>query len=254
MRRHHRSLGAPYALNALPPKEQRRVERHLAGCDNCRGRVAALTADTTRLGEAVAAVPPPELRSRVLTAVRTMEQERPEPAAPARKPGPAAGPASAGRPAWGLRLAVAGAALALVAAALLGVQLTRVTGDLDAERTRAQAVEQVLGAPDATAATTTGDGGEVLGAVVSRDLGQAVVTVSGFPAPGPGRDYQLWAMADRPDGAVRSAGLLPDDADRSVLTRALGPQVKYFAVTSEPAGGSRQPTTKPVAQLPLPAS
>ncbi|WP_419993697.1 anti-sigma factor domain-containing protein [Streptomyces boninensis] len=254
LRRHHRSLGAPYALNALPPREHRRVERHIAWCGDCRERVEALAMDSARLGLAVAAVPPPALRDRVLTAVRTMEQERPEPGVPQRKPGPAAGPASAGRPNWGLRLAVAGAALALVAAALLGVQLTRVTGDLDTERTRAEGVERVLAAPDAAASTARDDDGRVLGAVVSRGLGRAVVSVSGFPDAEPGRDYQLWAMDDRSGNSVRSAGLLPDGTDGPAVDHAIGPQVRYLSVTSEPDGGSPRPTTKPLVQLALPTS
>ncbi|MET7700379.1 zf-HC2 domain-containing protein, partial [Streptomyces sp. NPDC005485] len=71
------SLAAPYALDALEPAERRRFERHLRRCTRCAAEVRALAEDAVRLAWSTAAPPPPALRDRVLTAVRTIPQEAP---------------------------------------------------------------------------------------------------------------------------------------------------------------------------------
>ncbi|MEV6103526.1 anti-sigma factor [Streptomyces sp. NPDC051940] len=239
------ALAAPYALSALSPREERKFERHLGRCPACTAEVRALRQDTVRLARAVALPAPDAMRARVLAAIRTTEQEAP--ARPVTAPrGPSVRPAPVPRPAWGVRLAAAGAACALAVAAVFGVLWTRAAQDLDDERAQAAAVRQVLAAPDAVALSSREDGGG-LNAVVSEDLGRAVVTLTGLPEPGAGRTYQLWAMDQQP-GPIRPAGLL-DLADPSVAS--LGASVRTLAVTEEPAGGSKQPTSAPLVQLAL---
>ncbi|WP_190140794.1 RskA family anti-sigma factor, partial [Streptomyces longispororuber] len=83
------SLAVPYALDALGPAEARRFERHLAGCARCAEEVRALAADLVRLARAATVPAPPDLRRRILAAVRTTAQEPPVPRAapePPRRP------------------------------------------------------------------------------------------------------------------------------------------------------------------------
>ena len=61
-----------YVLHALPDDEYERFEAHLATCEECRREVAELqvAADTLPLA-AVQVSPPPELRDRIMTIVRS---------------------------------------------------------------------------------------------------------------------------------------------------------------------------------------
>ncbi len=233
------SLAGPYALDALDGRELRRFERHLARCADCQDQVRALQADTLRLARATSATAPAGMRDRVLTAVRAMEQDAsPQPPAPAHA-----------RPRFTLRLApvaAAAAAFALIAAALLGIQLSRVQDRLDDEQAQARAIAQVLAAPDSR---TTGErfpGGSTVSVVSSPELGRAVVTVTGLQDPPSGKDHQLWLMGA---GKPRSLGLL--DGDKPLVAGDLDSRATELAVTTEPDGGSPGPTTKPLIQLAL---
>ncbi|MYW69673.1 anti-sigma factor [Streptomyces sp. SID8379] len=231
------SLAVPYALDALAPRELARFERHLARCDRCAAEVRAHTVDTLRLARATAVPAPPGLRDRVLTAIRTLEQE---PSAPVRDPRTA----PARRPLL-VPLAAGAAVLALVAAVLLGVELTRTQDRLEARQAEVREIAHVLAAPDA--ATARDDGMSV---VASAAQGSAVITVTDLDAPPRGHDHQLWVMSD--EDAPRSLGVLPDQgSDTPMLATGLTPDASSLAVTTEPDGGSKRPTTAPLVQLAL---
>ncbi|MFD8380172.1 anti-sigma factor domain-containing protein [Streptomyces sp. NPDC059679] len=275
------ALAGAYALNALDPKERRRYEKHLARCPGCAQEVRDLAQGAVRLARAVAAPAPPQMRQRVLAAAQATPQEAhsaadggyaapPARAAHAGRSGPGGRRARGGgylrRPVFGLRLAGAVAALSLIAAAVLGVELVRTRDRLDQERGATRAVEQVLSAPDARGVSGRDAQGRGINAVTSRRLGAAVVTVSGLSAPPGGRTYQLWMIDAPPEGsqgessggspggaaAPRSAGLLKGSGEGTPLvTGGFGARTERLAVTLEPDGGSTRPTTNPVVQLAL---
>ncbi|GGS01511.1 hypothetical protein GCM10010252_45160 [Streptomyces aureoverticillatus] len=250
------SLAVPYALDALDPDETRRFERHLETCPRCTDEVRALAADTVRLASAASVPAPPDLRERILTAVRATEQEAPEP-----EPEPGADSSARGgrdapsrartRRRAGARvlvaLAASATALALVAAGILAFALIRADDRLDEERASAREIAHVLAAPDARAADARDARGRGLGVVASRSLRQAVVTASGLGAPSGGRAHQLWEV--RAGAPPRSLGLL--DGETPVVADDLDARATSLAVTVEPAGGSGRPTTPPVVQLTL---
>ncbi|MEU4656597.1 anti-sigma factor [Streptomyces sp. NPDC023723] len=273
------SLAAPYALDALEPAERQRFERHLERCGRCAAEVRELSEDAARLGRATAAPAPAALRARVLAAVRTTPQEAPPAPGTARAPAPgtarapgtgtgrapgtgpgrlfaprardtpgAAGP-SAGpsrRPLF-VPLATATAAAALVVAALFAVQADRTRGELAAERDRAGRIAQVLAAPDARAATGRDARGHGIGVIASAAEGRAVVTLRGYDAPPGDRVHQLWLM--RPGTPPRSLGLFA--ADTPLIASGLDRSASALAVTVEPDGGSKRPTSHPIVQLAL---
>lgn len=253
MRRRIHELAAAYALDALGPKELRRFKRHLDRCEPCAYEVRMLSIDTVRLGRAAAAPAPPQMRARVLTVARMTAQEqapagaRPAAVRPAARPAPARPRSRGVRPR--LRLTAVAAAFCLGAAVMLGVAYQRTSAELDRERAAAAAVNQVLAAPDAAARTGSDAQGRGITAVVSTSLHRAVVTTHGLPAAPDGKVYQLWLMGES-SSSVRSAGLLPDGGGPVVAT-ALNDRSTAFAVTLEPDGGSKSPTTTPVAQLAL---
>lgn len=253
------SLAAPYALDALDPDERQRFQRHLRRCAPCTASVRTLTDGAVRLAWSVATPAPDAMRERVLTAVRTLPQQesappvtqgdqtppaqrdqRPERTTPAR-----------GRRARGVPLpasfAFGAAVVALAAAVLFGVQALHANDQLDQERAQTQAIARVLAAPDAQTTSGRDKNGRGIGAVISTTQGRAVVTVTGLSAPPSGKVHQLWLM--RANALPRSLGLL--DGTTPLVATGLKGTTLSLAVTTEPDGGSAQPTTAPIAQLAL---
>ncbi len=71
------TLTGAYALHALPDAERREFERHLGDCEACAVEVRELSETATRLGLAVSAAAPRELRDRVLREITAVRQESP---------------------------------------------------------------------------------------------------------------------------------------------------------------------------------
>ncbi|MEI5099715.1 anti-sigma factor [Streptomyces sp. PmtG] len=241
------SLAVPYALDALDPDETRHFEKHLASCGRCTDEVRALAVDTLRLARAASVPAPPDLRDRILAAVRTTAQEPPKALAPHVAPPAAAAPVRRAAARGPFLLAVSAAVLALLAAGLLAFALVRTDGELDDERAAAREIAHVLAAPDARAHTGRDERGRGINVVASPAERRAVVSVTGLGGPPKGRAHQLWVM--RAGAAPRSLGLL--DGETPVVALDLTPGVRSLAVTTEPAGGSPRPTTSPLVQLGL---
>lgn len=124
-----------------------------------------------------------------------------------------------------------------------------------AEESR-QLQEELMGVLAAPDARTTGrnelPGGASGSVVVSRDRDRAAFLASGMDAPPSGKVYQLW-FAD--GGKMRSAGLMDSPGDtRAVLMEGKVGRASAMGVTVEPAGGSEQPTTRPLALMKLPGA
>ncbi|MGH3318555.1 MAG: anti-sigma factor, partial [Nocardioidaceae bacterium] len=138
------------------------------------------------------------------------------------------------------RASVAAAAVAALVLGGLGLQQA-----LQDEPT--DPIAAVMTAPDAHATMARVRGGGRLMVVTSHELEQAVVHSDGLPALRRSRVYQLWLVD--PDGAARSADVLISpgaSAGQSHLVRDMRPG-DAIAITREPAGGSEQPTTTPLA-------
>jgi anti-sigma-K factor RskA len=87
--------------------------------------------------------------------------------------------------------------------------------------------------------------------VVSRIRNTAAFLASGLPEPPEGKVYQLW-FAD--GGSMRSAGLMDEAGDTgAAMLEGTLDGASGIGITVEPAGGSAQPTSDPLALLTLPA-
>lgn len=234
----HTLVGA-YALDALAPSEEVRFEDHLATCAACRQELDELLATAARLGEAVALPPPPEMRLRLMEAVRRTPQERPLVASI--------------RPTGWRRQAP----LLLAAAAVLAVVAS--LGAFFVERERLEDVQasqstvsSVLIAPDAQDSTTELDDGGRVRVVSSVALDQAVVLMADMPSPGAEKSYELWSVGD--DGPVSEGVIAASDLGSANLhlVDALD-AASALAVTVEPEGGSPtgKPTSDPVVSVDL---
>ena len=222
-------LISAHALGALDPIDAERAERHIARSEACR--VAYEDAIETVAALAFVsgdAEPPPDLRDRILVAAR------------AELPPPRSAPTVArGRrrlaflsPARGL--ALAGCAAALVATVIAVDQ--RQTADRDGKLVR------VFASRDARSLEL----GAAARLVVSPE---GVVLVSKLASARPGRTYQAWALSA--SGEAASLGTFRGGRGSTVLLPASARTAATIAITDEPAGGSPQPTSKPLAATPL---
>jgi anti-sigma-K factor RskA len=225
-----------YVLHALPDDEHERFAAHLVTCADCRREVADLqvAADTLPLA-AVQVEPPPELRERIMTIVRSEAELLAAAGARGEEPdgAPAAQPRQRRRR-WSLSLRplpAAIAATALIAAGVIGGIV--LTGGNDT-RTVTGTV-QIASAPAARASLQLSDDATKL-------------QVRRMPPPPAGKVYQVWLKRPNQDPAPTTA-LFRTDSSGSAdveIQRGRLKGVDQVLVTAEPDGGSMKPTSAPV--------
>jgi hypothetical protein len=237
-------LLAAYALGTLEPEEQADVERHLAGCSDCRARVRELEAAAHRLPEALAAVsplePPAELERRVLAGA-VQESARP----PARRRFRLRARAQA---------ALAGLAAVLAVGSLVGMQLALARErDLRSRLMRVVGeqpiVFEVVDSPDTVKRVLRPASprfARSYGKLYTRpDLREAVSFAARLPAPPEDRAYHLWLTSA---GRTRLAGVLTvRDGFGLLVVRGdrPGPTFDRAELTLQ-AAGARRPAGTPV--------
>ena len=232
----HREDAGSYVLRALPDDEYERFEAHLATCEECRREVADLqvAADTLPLA-AVQVGPPPELRDRIMTVVRSEAELLG--AAGARADEPAARPAAKAprrRRRWSLSLRPLPAAMAagaLIAAGVIaGVVLTG-----GSDTTTVTGTVQIASAPAARASLQLSDDATKL-------------EVRHMPPPPGGKVYQVWLKRPNQDPAPTTALFRTDPSGSAdvEIQRGRLKGVEQVLVTAEPDGGSMKPTSAPV--------
>src|SRR5215831_8516464 len=185
LRQHLHSLAAPYAIDALDRgAEQDRFERHLNRCQDCTSEVRGFRETATRLGMTAAQQPPPEMRDRVMAAVaRTQQAPAGDDRARHARPAPRLRPLT--------RLAIAGGALAVVAAVVLAIALVNTQHQLSQAQTQLQAITAVQTATDAKVITKRTSVGGIVTVTSSASKSQMVLTTAGLPPLAPGKVYQL---------------------------------------------------------------
>jgi Anti-sigma-K factor rskA len=226
-----RADAAPYVLGAL--EDAQRYREHLRTCPGCREEVAALTRVVEALPTSVApTAAPAALRERILETVRSEAELL-------RAAGPRADEAPRSRgPLRRARLSLPSAALAVAAgAAAAAVIALATTGSSTGVRVTAAHLSASLAGARAS---------------LRQSAGHAELVVSGMRQPPAGKIYEVWlkrgAGAPQPTDAlfgVTSAG----KGSASVPASLRG--VDEVLVTSEPRGGSRHPTSRPVIVVSL---
>jgi anti-sigma-K factor RskA len=225
---HVDELIAGHALRALSSEDEERVVLHLAECEQCRLRLRETEAVAASLAYSVPQVaPPPELRSRVLAIAE------PVVAAPAAEAPAVDAPARPARPrprrTWWPRFSlVAVPAMAVALAAMLAWNVS-LRNDIDSGRND-------LASGAAVALPGVGN-------VVAQTDGNATLFAHLDPAPA-GKTYEAWVIRGSvalPAGVFKGGGTV-----ELTLTQSAKPGDK-IAVTIEPSGGSKKPTTTPIA-------
>jgi anti-sigma-K factor RskA len=236
-------LTGAYAVDALTGDELAEFERHLEQCAACAEEVRGLRETAARLGMATAMEPPPWMREQVLAAAGRVRQLPPSGVRPLTADGPRPRRHRSRR--LPRPIAVTAMAAAIVALAVLQVGTRH---QLQQAQTNNQTIASVLSASDARIELSSSTVGGTVTAVISPHDREAVITAAGMPTPSDARVYQLWVIS--PVGA-RSVGLLPGSSARAaapVLADDVQPG-DQLAVTIEPAGGTKQPTTIPIVSI-----
>ena len=214
---------AAFLLGALEPGEAAELERHLAGCEECRTELEWLRPAVQLLPESVERVEaPPQLRESLMAQVRA-EAEGESSSAPRRW--------SVGG--WSLRPVAGLAALVLVVAAVAAYAIG--SGDSGGGNT----TTVVAGHSPGVVAEVVREGGS--GTLHMTNLHQ-------LPS-----DKVLQAWVER-DGQVVSAKTLfvPNQDGTASATIDDMEGVKTVMVTAEPRGGSVQPTSPPIVSVSIP--
>ncbi|HEY0081892.1 MAG TPA: anti-sigma factor [Pyrinomonadaceae bacterium] len=257
--------------------ERRALDAHLAGCADCRAELEALRDVAVSLVYAAPSqAPSPELRARILSAVKsTPQQSAPRPAA---NPVAATASQTSGVSSFeefekrreardvrvGRRLLVYGSLAASLAVAALLVtlaliwqrnarlqtelaRLSETVNQTQQELARTRADRELLAAPEAHTATLAGTKvAERARARLTFDAqtGRAMLTAADLPPAPPGKAYQLWFIAagkpPMPGSVFR-----PDARGHAEMHENIPPEGRtaaVFAVTLEPAGGTSAPT------------
>jgi anti-sigma-K factor RskA len=236
------TLTGAYAAHALGTDESADFEAHLDDCVACQQETRELIATVARIGEAEFQTPPPELKARIMAEIGRTRQLPPVGGGN----GSVVELARGRRNRLMLTAAASVAALAIVGGGIAGGIAWHEHSQNHQVEANSAAIAAVLSAPDARTVTAIGPSGSRGTAVVSDIRHSAVFSAAGWPNPPSGKVYQLWVID--PAGA-RSAGLLQRSANGSlspVVATNVPAVAASFGVTLEPAGGSKQPTTKPV--------
>ncbi len=224
---------AAYALGALPISEREAVEQHLQTCAECAAEYRFLRPAVTAVAYSAefrvdagsgAAVASPMLKARIMRRVRAQVEAPRFPAAT--------------WPAYAL------AAACLAIAILTAGQDIRLHRQLEAAKAQATLQKQTLADLTAADARRYAFG---RGEVVAR--GQRLyLAIRDLPPLPADRVYQAWTLPKGSTKMVPSSTFVPAAGGTTLLRLAqTGAPITAVAVSVEPAGGSKQPTTKPIA-------
>lgn len=225
------TLSGAYAIDALSATEADSFAAHLDGCPACRDELRELQEVAARMGASESTPPPSALKARVLAAADRQSQLPPtvtsvDFAHPRR---------------WTSRIVGAAAAVILVISVGIGYSQMQ---DRNEPPVAAGSVAQVFKAPDAHTATVQTSDGTKLRIATSADFGQMAVDTDSLRSLTSKQVYQMWALHN---GRATSVGVIDDVAAGKVM-----PIPTYgttIAITVEPAGGSKQPTAKPIVEV-----
>jgi anti-sigma-K factor RskA len=215
-------LAELYGLGGLEPDERAAVEEYLAS-EGCRGAIARGRLVAFALAASAAEEPPVALRERILAIAKTRQAVQPS-TTPQVTVTPLR-PSFWMQPAW---LAAAAAVVVIVFAATWVIESNRHAGGTWA-----------AGCPASTTPCS------ISGRVIAAGPTTLRLEAHGMHAPPAGKVYQAWYI--RPGAPPTPAPVFVPDAngDASVELPVGAERGLTVAVTVEPPGGSKAPTTKP---------
>lgn len=244
---------AVYALGVLPAAQAAAVRAHLATCAACAREYDELKSTAAAIGVSAETSSDAAQSPSALLKPRIMAQVRSTAASAAR-------PAPGGRiPAWPAYLVAAACIAIAIVSSMWNVALTGQVRQAQQELARASARSDALARTLDDQRTTLSDllGSDAKryvqnnGEVVTRGS-RAYIAMHDLPQPPHGKVYQAWTLPKGATKMVPSLTFVPDANGVAVV--ALPPDARAtaaVAVSVEPEGGSKQPTSKPILVVPL---
>ncbi|MBD5657165.1 MAG: anti-sigma factor [Candidatus Eremiobacteraeota bacterium] len=239
------------ALGVLPEAEARKIAAHVATCERCRREYDELrsVASLVGYGAEVRANDLDEFTSARLKAA-VMRGVRSEPARSKRVAS------------WTAYAGYAAAAAAIVVAVLSSTNNATLRSerahDLDriaALQARSNAQSSAAAGQDAQLAALVAPDSRhyaVPGGNVVTSGGRVYLALRRLAQPPPGKVYQAWTLASGAKTVAPSVTFVPSPGNVTIVElpeRATG--LAAVAVTLEPSGGSKTPTSKPAFTRPL---
>jgi len=243
---------AVYALGAMPADQARAVRAHLAACPECSAEykrlkpavdAVAYSAEACNDPVSGTVVPSPRLKARIMDQVRK---------SPPRLSN--VGEMRAVRPIVWPAYAVAAAclAVALVTTAFnisLNEELHQSQAQLAVIGLHAKTLNRQIAAQRMELADLTSTDSQhyaVNGGDVVRHGNRLYIAMEAMGMPPHGKVYQAWLMHNGAKQMTPSVTFMPDRNGIAVIhIPAQASQIAMVAVSMEPEGGSKQPTSKP---------
>jgi hypothetical protein len=243
---------AVYALGALPRDQARAVREHLATCPECMAEyrrlkpavdAVAYSAEACPDAASGAVVPSPRLKARIMDQVRG-SAPRISNVGEMRAVRPIVWPAYA--------VAAACLAVALVTTAV-NISLNEAVSSSKAQiaqlDTQAKMLHHKVAAQSTELADLTSDDSQhytVENGEVVRHGNRLYIAMQSMGMPPRGKVYQAWIMRKGAKEMTPSVTFMPDRSGVAVIhVPTQASQVIEVAVSMEPEGGSKQPTSKP---------
>jgi anti-sigma-K factor RskA len=226
---------AAYALGSLSPEEVARVESHLLACEQCAREYESLRPVVTAIARSAeipanasgAAVPGPLLKARIMRAVRSRRPQR------------------QGFPAWVPTAVAAAAVIVAFAFGVYDATLSRRLGEAQATIARQRQIVADLGYSQAKRYAFANGAVLVAGNrmyIAARDLAPLAA----------GKVYQTWTLAKGATTVAPSVTFTPNEHGMAfVRVPVNAASTVAVAISVEPAGGSKSPTSKPIALVKL---
>jgi anti-sigma-K factor RskA len=279
-----RALTGAYALDAVDDAERALVDAALVGSEDLRAEIDSFSETALVLAYASAPVEPvPSLKASIMASIQTMPQLPPIEAPQTAEQAPDASVASVAAPGSGLEarpasgvhrattggaeatarkrwfqrpgalLAAAAAVVIVAGGGFFGGHLvggsTQQTGQTQASSAQ---LDKIYAASDFQRSSTPVTGGGTATVVWSDSLAKSAVILKDVKSVSSSKTYELWYIGK----TITPAGTF-NTASSGVTTQLLtGTKTKgdTVGITVEPAGGSKQPTTKPIVAVPTTTS
>ena len=130
--------------------------------------------------------------------------------------------------------------------AILGIAAVAQPWNTGPTTTGASAIDRVMTADDATHVKVSFPDGATATVFRSASEGKAAVVTTNMPAAPSGKVYELWLQ--KPGGGpMVPAGLMSGSGDQRLLLAGDAANATAAAISVEPSGGSKAPTTEPIA-------
>jgi anti-sigma-K factor RskA len=216
--------------------------------------VASLREAAALMADDAAVTPPESLRASVLSGIKTIRPLPPETGRTAESPSEEQEPdvpapaANVVPMRWRRRRL---ATLLTAAAAILAIAggVAWQPWQDDTSTTQLSAADRVLKAADATKVSIDFEDGSSATVVRSVAQRRAVVLTRDMAAPPPGKAFELWLQDDT--GKMLPAGLMKTAGNHKVLLEGDAAKATGVGITVEPASGSEEPTSDPIALFDL---